>query len=188
MDRPITALLSELSAGDQDALAELMPQVYEELQRIAHRQLRGERAGHTFNTTALVHEAYEKLIGLDRISWQNRAHFFGMAATSMRRILINYAHRRNAQKRGGGQIHATFDEGQVVLEARPDDLLALDEALQQLEQWNARQSQVVTYKFFGGLTHEEIAEVLSVSVPTVRRDWRMARAWLAKRLGGLAVG
>jgi RNA polymerase sigma factor (TIGR02999 family) len=175
-------LLVELSDGNRDVVNALMPRVYEELRHIAHRQLRGEREGHTLNTTALVHEAYIKLIGKDQITWQNRAHFFGMAAIAMRRILINYAHKRNAAKRGGGQVIATFDEEQMTHEARTEDLIALDEALTRLESWNERQSKVVTYRFFGGLTHEEIAEILDVSVPTVRRDWRLARAWLSSQL------
>ena len=182
VEHEITQLLADLSGGNRGVVDALMPRVYEELQQIAHRQLLGERSGHTLNTTALVHEAYVKLVGLEQISWQNRAHFFGLAAISMRRILINYAHRRKAEKRGGGQVLATFDENNIVREARTDDLIALDEALARLEGLNERQSRVVTYRFFGGLTHEEIAEVMGVSAPTVRRDWRLARAWLRREL------
>jgi len=178
----ITELLAELSGGNRTVVDTLMPRVYEELRTLARRQLRGERAGRTLNTTALVHEAYLKLVNQNQVTWQNRAHFFSLAALAMRRILINYAHRRMAEKRGGGQAVATFEEGDVVRETRAEELVALDEALARLEQFNERQSQVVTYRFFGGLTQEEIAEVLNVSVPTVRRDWRLARAWLSREL------
>ncbi len=182
LEHEITQLLADLTDGNRGVVDALMPRVYDELQQIARRQLLGERAGHTLNTQALVHEAYVKLIGLEQISWQNRAHFFGLAAISMRRILINYAHKRKAEKRGGGQVLATFNEEHMIREARTDELLALDEALARLEALNERQAQVVTYRFFGGLKHEEIAEVLNVSVPTVRRDWRLARAWLRREL------
>ncbi|MGH7597758.1 MAG: sigma-70 family RNA polymerase sigma factor [bacterium] len=178
----ITQLLLDLSGGNRAAVDALMPLVYEELQVLARRHLRGERSAHTLNTTALVHEAYLKLIDQQHASWQNRAHFFAIAAQAMRRILINYAKSRSAKKRGGGQPLATFDEEFVVQEARAEELVALDEALSELATLNARQSQVVECQFFGGLTHEEIAEALGVSVPTVRRDWRLARAWLSREL------
>ncbi|MCI0693443.1 sigma-70 family RNA polymerase sigma factor [candidate division KSB1 bacterium] len=178
----ITQLLLDLSGGNRAAVDALMPLVYEELRQLAHRQLRQERQGHTLNTTALVHEAYLKLIDQQRVNWQNRAHFFALAAQAMRRILINYANNRLAQKRGGGQFLVTFNEQSVVQEARAEELVALDEALSTLAKLNARQSQVVEFQFFGGLRHEEIAEVLGVSVPTVRRDWRLARAWLSREL------
>lgn len=178
----ITQLLLDLSSGNHAAVDALMPLVYEELQVLARRQLRGERSAHTLNTTALVHEAYLKLIDQQRVSWQNRAHFFAIAAQAMRRILINYAKSRSAEKRGGGQPLATFDERSVMHEARAEELIALDEALAELTKLNERQSKVVEYQFFGGLTHEEIAAVLAVSVPTVRRDWRLARAWLSREL------
>ncbi|MEM8600461.1 MAG: sigma-70 family RNA polymerase sigma factor [Bacteroidota bacterium] len=178
----LTRLLGDLSDGNQAVVDELLPQVYEELRAIARRQLRGERAGHTLDTVALVNEAYLKLVGGAEIDWQNRAHFFGMAALAMRRILINYAHQRRAEKRGGGQALATFNDEVVSGGARADQLIALDEALTRLEAWNARQATVVTYRFFGGLTHEEVAAVLGVSVSTVRSDWRMARAWLRREL------
>ena len=178
----ITELLAELSGGNRTVVDALMPRVYEELRTLARRQLRGERAGRTLNTTALVHEAYLKLVNQNQVTWKNRAHFFSLAALAMRRILINYAHSRMAEKRGGGQAVATFEEGDVVRETRAEELVALDEALARLEQFNERQSQVVTYRFFGGLTQEEISEVLNVSVPTVRRDGRLARAWLSREL------
>jgi RNA polymerase sigma factor (TIGR02999 family) len=178
----ITQLLADLSGGKDGVVDALMPLVYQELQALARRQLRGERSGHTINTTALVHEAYLKLIGQQEVNWQNRAHFFSIAAMAMLRILINYAHRRMAEKRGGGQVVATFEEEGVMRESRAEELVALDEALDRLARLNDRQSQVVTYRFFGGLTQEEIAAVLDVSVPTVRREWRLARAWLSKEL------
>ncbi|MEM6646877.1 MAG: sigma-70 family RNA polymerase sigma factor [Bacteroidota bacterium] len=181
-DHDVTQLLQDMKDGNRAAVDALLPQVYEALQHLAHRQLQGERAGHTLNTTGLVHEAYLKLIGIEQISWQNRAHFFSMAAISMRRILVNHAHKRRALKRGGGQVAVTFQDDHVVGQLRDDELIALDEALERLAAWNERQSKVVTYRFFGGLTHEEVAEVLGVSVPTVRRDWRMARAWLGQLL------
>jgi RNA polymerase sigma factor (TIGR02999 family) len=181
----ITQLLLDLSGGNRAAVDALMPLVYEELRLLARRQLRQERQGHTLNTTALVHEAYLRLIDQQRVNWQNRAHFFALAAQAMRRILINYANNRLAKKRGGGQPFVTFNEESVVQEARAEELVALDEALSELANLNARQSQIVEFQFFGGLQHEEIAEVLGVSVPTVRRDWRLARAWLSRQLKNL---
>lgn len=178
----ITLMLGELSDGNQEVGDVLMPQVYEELRAIARRQLRDERAGHTLDTVGLVNEAYLKLVGGAEIDWQSRAHFFGMAAIAMRRILINYAHQRRAEKRGGGQVVATFDEEHMAWSGRADQLIALDEALTRLTAWNERQGTVVTYRFFGGLTNDEIAAVLGVSNSTVRTDWRMARAWLSREL------
>ena len=179
----ITDLLAGLSGGNRDVVDAILPRVYDELQALAHGQLRRERRDHTLNTTALVHEAYLKLVKQDRVTWQNRAHFFAIASTAMRRILINYAHKRNAEKRGGGQVLATFEDGMGGgREANVEELLALDAALERLGALNERQSRVVEYRFFGGLTHEEIAEVLDVSVPTVGRDWRFARAWLSREL------
>lgn len=177
----ITELLTELSGGDRQVVDQLAPLVYDQLRAIAQRQLRGERAHHTLNATALAHEAYLKLVDQTRVNWQNRAHFFAIAAQAMRRILINYAHKRNAEKRGGEPL-VTFDEGSMMRETRPQELLALDDALSDLEKLSERQGKVVEFRFFGGLTHEEIAEVLHVSVPTVRRDWRLARAWLSREL------
>ena len=165
-----------------------MPLVYEELRAIAHRQMLGERGGHTLNTTALVHEAYLNLIKNDEIDWQNRAHFLSMAAIAMRRILIDYARRRMAEKRGGGLAKATFLEGEHFGESRPEELLDLDEALKRLEAFDERQAKVVTFKFFGGLKHEEIAEVLGVSTPTVHRDWRLARLWLSREMRSSTTG
>jgi len=178
----ITRLLHQLSDGDDNAVNALMPLVYEELHAMADRQMRRERSNHTLNSTALVHEAYLKLVDQNRVSWQNRAHFFAIAAQAMRRILINYAQARLAQKRGGGQILATFNEEELVRESRAGEIVALDDALTRLAELSERQSKVVEYRFFAGLTQGEIAEVLGVSVPTVRRDWRLARAWLAREL------
>jgi len=182
-DRDITRLLNQLSGGNEDVVGALMPLVYTELQALAQRQLGRERPDHTLSSTALVHEAYLKLVDQRNVSWQNRAHFFAIAAQSMRRILINYANQRLAQKRGGGRIMVTLDEDNAPRETRAEELIELDGALERLAELNERQSKVVEYRFFAGLTQEEIAEVLGVSVPTVRRDWRLARAWLSKELG-----
>ena len=182
-ENDITALLAELNHGNPAAISTLMPLVYEELRRLANGQMGGQRPNHTLNSTALVHEAYLKLVNQKEATWQDRAHFISVAVIAMRQILINYAHRRKASKRGGGQAMATFDEGLMGKpNARADDLIALDEALERLSQLNERQASVVNFRFFGGLTHEEIAEVLKVSVPTVRRDWRLAKAWLTREL------
>ena len=178
----VTLLLGQLGSGNQDAAEELMPLVYEHLKRIAHRQLQRERADHTLNTTALVHEAYMKLVDQDRVSWKNRSHFYAISSQAMRRILVNYAVTRKAQKRGGGQAIVAFDEQFFVQEARADELIALDEALQGLAKLSERQSKVVEYRFFGGMTGEEIADILGVSLATVRLDWRLAKAWLSREL------
>ena len=180
--KEITALLGELSGGNRAIVDELVPLLYDELYNIAQRQLYGERSGHTLNATALLHEAYFKLVDQTRINWQNRAHFFAIASQAMRRILITHARKRNALKRGGGQIIATFDESALMREVRAAELISLDEALTELATFNERQSKVVEYRFFGGLKHEEIAEALGVSVPTVRLDWRLARAWLVGKI------
>ncbi|MAS53044.1 hypothetical protein B1759_10510 [Rubrivirga sp. SAORIC476] len=179
----VTHLLLALDGDDPAAVDALLPHVYTELQAMARRQLRGERAGHTLDTAALVHEAYLKLIRQDRVSWQNRAHFLGVASLAMRRILVNYAKRRSRVKRGGDAPLATFDDGAVGRVTRSDELLALDEALDRLAARAPRPARVVEMRFFGGLTHAEIAEVLGLSEPTVRRDWQAARAWLSADLG-----
>jgi RNA polymerase sigma factor (TIGR02999 family) len=178
----ITRLLGELSGGNRSIVNALLPLVYDELRNMASRQLRGERRNHTLNATALVHEAYIKLVDQRNVEWQNRAHFFAIAAQAMRRILINYAKSRLAEKRGGGEPVATFNDKFMGKEPRAEELVALDEALTRLKSMSERQSSVVEYHFFGGLTHEEIAEVLGVSLPTVRRDWRLAKAWLSREL------
>lgn len=178
----ISRLLAELTGGNQDVVNALLPLIYDELHGMAENQLRRERKDHTLNATALVHEAYLKLVDQSRVSWQNRAHFLGVASQAMRRILINYAEQRRARKRGGDLVATTFDDDLVPRETRADQLLDLDEALTRLKALSERQAAVVEYRFFGGLTHEEIAEVVGVSVPTVRRDWRLARAWLSQEL------
>ena len=174
----ITALLARIDAGEPGAVDAILPHVYGELEQMARRQLRGERRNHTLDTSALVHEAYVRLVAQDESGWQNRAHFLGVAALAMRRILMNYARQRAAEKRGGGQPLATFDDGAQGRVARSDELLALDEALTRLAERSERAARVVELWFFGGLTQTEIAEVLGISEPTVRRDWRAARAWL----------
>lgn len=178
----ITRLLVQLADGNRTVVDSVLPLIYEELHELAERQLRGERSDHTLNATALVHEAYLKLIDQNRVSWQSRAHFLAIAARAMRRILINYANARRAQKRGGGQIFTTYDEDLEPRETHVEELIELDVALSKLEALSERQSKVVEYRFFGGLNHEEIAEVLGVSVPTVRRDWQLARAYLSREL------
>ena len=178
----ITQLLLALSDGNKEIVNSLMPKVYNQLHQVAMNQLKYERAGHTLNATDLLHEAYLKMVDQSRVKWQNRAHFFAIASQAMRRILINYAHKKKAQKRGGNENFVTFVEGNVQKEAKPEELINLDEALTRLQKLSMRQSQVIEYWFFVGLTHEEIAEVLGVSLPTVRRDWRIARAWLSREL------
>lgn len=178
----ITEVLAHLTGGNRDAVNALLPLVYDQLRVIADNQLRHERNNHTLNATALVHEAYFRLVDQSRVTWQNRAHFLGVAARAMRRILINYAVARRAEKRGGDVIATTYDDDMVPRAQAADELVALDEALVRLAQLSDRQAAVVEYRFFGGLTQEEIAEVLGVSVPTVKRDWRMARAWLNREL------
>ncbi len=178
----ITILLGELSEGRSEVIDRLMPLVYKNLQVLARRNLRNERPHHTLDTTALVHEAYLKLVDQKKVNWQNRAHFYAIAAQAMRRILINYAQKRLAEKRGGGQALITFNEQFMYQEARAEELLALDEVLAEFANINIRQARVVEFRFFGGLTYEEIALVLGVSVPTVRRDWRLARAYLTREL------
>jgi RNA polymerase sigma factor (TIGR02999 family) len=178
----ITQLLNQLAGGNRAVVDALMPLVYDELHAIAQRQMRRERPGHTINTTALVHEAYLRLVDQREVSWQNRAHFLALAAQAMRRIMINYAQARLAEKRGGGEALVSFDDEMIAKEAKAEELIELDAALHRLQQLSDRQSQIVEMRFFGGLTHEEIAEALGISVPTVQRDWRMARAWLAREL------
>jgi len=181
--QPVTALLQRLADGDRAALDELLPAVYQELKDRAHGQLRRERSGHTINTTALVHEAFLKLVDQNDAHWKNRAHFLAVASQAMRRILIDYARARLADKRGGGQPMVTFNEELYAGDRNAEQLIELDRALHKLEEFDKTQSQIVDYHFFGGLTHQEIAEVLGISVATVGREWRLARAWLSKELG-----
>jgi len=179
----VTGLLLAWSEGDKDAFDRLMPLVYEELHRLAQSYMRRERANQTLQTTALIHEAYLRLIDASRVQWQNRAHFFGVAARLMRQILVAFARERGYQKRGGGANQVSLDEAMVIDEGRGEDLVALDEGLGALAQFDVRKAQVVEMRFFGGLTEEEIAAALGVSPETVRRDWRLARSWLRRKLG-----
>ncbi len=178
----VTQALRDMSSGDQGAAEHLWSMTYEELRRIAYRMLQGERADHTLSGTALVHEAFVRLIGQNRVEWQDRAHFFAVAAQACRRILIDHARKHRAQKRGGGRARITIDRIQLEEERRSEDLLDLDEALQKLEALNERLSQVVEFRYFGGLSEAEIAEVLGVSERTVRRDWVKAKGWLHQEL------
>ena len=180
----ITHLLLAWGQGDQAALEALMPLVYDELRKVAARHLRGQREGHTLQTTALVNEAYLRLIDASQVQWQNRAHFFAVAAHFMRRILVDFARSRNYQKRGGGAQPVELDEAMILAPERGADLLALDEALTRLQALNERQAQVVELRYFGGLSEEETAEALNISVRTVRRDWNFARVWLHRELTG----
>ena len=176
-----TALLLDWTSGTsgaEDARAALQPLVYEELRRIARLFLRRERSDHTLQATALVHEAYLRLIDQRSVDWRNRAQFIGLAATMMRRVLINYARERSAAKRGGGAERVSLTLAEGVAESQAVDVVALHEALEQLETIDARKSRVVELKFFGGLTTVEAADVLQVSHATVERDWKLARAWL----------
>ena len=174
-------MLEAIGAGDRTAVDRLLSLLYDQLRALADRKLHGERAGHTLNATALVHEAYLRLVD-QQVSWQNRAHFMAVAAIAMRRILINHAEARAAQKRGGGGPLATLSESLAGTSGHPDELIAIDRALTKLAELDARQARVVECRFFGGLSHEETAEALGVSEPTVRRDWRVAKAWLAREL------
>jgi len=178
----ITEMLQEWSGGKQEALDALLPLVYNELHRQAAGFLRRERVGHTLQTTALIHETYLKLIDQREVDWQNRAHFFGIAAQIMRRILLNYARDQNRQKRGGKAIHVSLSEAMVMPAQKDRELIALNDALNKLEALDARKSKVVELRYFGGLSVEESAEVLKVSPITVMRDWQFAKAWLAREM------
>jgi len=180
--KEITRLLLAWGEGDEAALDELTPLVYEELHRLAHHYMSGERAGHTLQTTALVNEAYLRLIDWKNVQWQNRAHFFAVSAQLMRRILVDFARARGYDKRGGGVRAEALDEAALVTDEKGTDLVALDEALGALAELDERQARIVELRFFGGLTNEEVAEVLKVSEGTVRRDWSLARAWLHREL------
>jgi RNA polymerase sigma-70 factor (ECF subfamily) len=178
----ITQLLVAWNQGDQQALEQLTPLVYRELRRLAHGYLAGERRGHVLQTTALVNEAFVRLIDWQRVEWQDRAHFFGVAATLMRHILVQFAREQQAAKRGGQAIQVSLSEAADVSTRNNPDLVALDDALNTLEKLDPRQARTVELRFFGGLSLEEAAEVLQVSVSTVRRDWRIAQAWLHQQL------
>jgi RNA polymerase sigma factor (TIGR02999 family) len=183
----VTQLLVSWGGGNQAALEALTPLVHQELRRIAARCMAGERAGHILQATALVNEAYLRLIDWRDVQWQNRAHFFAVASQIMRRVLVDVARTRDRDKRGGGQLHVSLSEAAGVADgplARGVDLIALDDALKSLETLSARQARVIELRFFGGLSLEEAAHVLDVSVGTVRRDWSLAQAWLFRELSG----
>ena len=180
----ITALLVQWSRGDHAALERLLPMIYDECRRIASRQLRHEHRDHTLDPTALVHEAYLRLVDQRHATWENRAQFFGVVAQVMRRILVDYARSRDYQKRGGGVANVPLDEALVVSNDTGADLVALDDALEALAAVDARKSQVVEMRFFGGLTVAETAEALHVSEETVARDWRLAKVWLLREISG----
>jgi RNA polymerase sigma factor (TIGR02999 family) len=172
-------------AGDKEALDKLMPFVYEELRRLAKNYMRQQRPDHTLQTTALVNEAYLRLIDSDQVRWQNRTHFFAISAQLMRRILVDFARAKKADKRGGDKHMVTFEEKLPVSIEKESELLALDEALKELATMDERQSQIVEMRYFGGLNEKEIAEALNISTRTVRRDWSIARAWLYRELKDL---
>lgn len=178
----ITSMLRAWCDGDPRALDSLMPLLYRELHQAAHRQMLGERSGHTLQTSALVNEVYLRLVGLQEVSWQNRAHFLAVCAKLMRQILIDYARTRRRLKRGGGVQELSIDSNLVVFGQPRVDLLALNDALNSLATFDERKSKVVELRFFGGLTAEETAEALGLSVETVHRDWKVAKVWLLREL------
>jgi RNA polymerase sigma factor (TIGR02999 family) len=178
----ITQLLKGWGNGDQAARDELIPLVYEELRRMAHQHMRKERPGHTLQTSALVHEAFVRLVDQREIQWQNRAHFFGIAAQMMRRVLVDHARSRHYAKRGGDARQVTLDEVAMVSAERAADVVALDDALIRFAAIDQRKSQIVELRFFGGLSIEETAAVLAVSAGTVMRDWTLAKAWLRREM------
>jgi RNA polymerase sigma-70 factor, ECF subfamily len=188
MDEPsvsphrVTQLLQQWSHGDDAALAELTPLVYEELRRLAHHYMEGERPGHTLQTTALVNEAYLRLADQTNPNWQSRAHFLAVAARAMRGILVNYAKSNQAQKRGGGAARIELDEVAILSPEQSKEIVDLHEALERLATLNSRKARVVELKYFGGLNHDEIAEVMKISTVTVRRDWMFAKTWLYDEL------
>ena len=178
----VTQLLVDWGNGNKAAADKLMPLVYEELHRLAHQYMNRERPEHTLQTSALVNEAYLRLIDQKHVHWQNRSHFFGIAAQLMRKILVDYARSRQYQKRGGDARQVELDEAMIVSQERTADVIALDDALKGLAEFDARKSQIVELRFFGGLSIEETAEVLKVSPGTVMRDWTLAKAWLRKEM------
>jgi RNA polymerase sigma-70 factor, ECF subfamily len=181
--RDVTRILSDLRAGNSELVDRLLPLVYEELRELAHRRLYFERPGHTLNTTALVHEAYIKLVGQDRVVWKNRNQFLAIASQAMRRILVDHARKHRAGKRGGGAESSSLDDvPELHSRDRGESLIALDEALKRLARLDERQSRVVECRYFGGMSVEETAHYLGISSATVKRDWMMARAWLYNEL------
>ena len=179
-----TTLLLAWARGDETALDQLIPLVHDELRRLARRHMAGERAGHTLQATALVNEAYLRLIEVNQVRWQNRAHFFAISAQLMRQILVDYARKRRSRKRGGDVRQVFLDEEMIVSEERAANVVALDDALKSLAEIDPRKSQIVELRFFGGLSIEETAEVLAVSPGTVMRDWTLAKAWLRREITG----
>ena len=180
----VTQLLREWSAGDREALDRLIPIVYDELRQQASRYLRREPPGHTLQTTALIHEAYLRLIDAQEVRWESRAHFFDIAANLMRRILVDHARKQQAAKRGGSDLKLPLDEAIAVEDKQDVDLLALDQALDRLTALDEQQARIVELRFFSGLTVEETAEVLDISPRTVKRDWAVARVWLYREISG----
>jgi RNA polymerase sigma factor (TIGR02999 family) len=179
----ITQMLLELTDGNEEVVNQILPHIYDELRRLASSYLRRERSNHTLQPTALVHEAYMKLIDQTRVKWQNRAHFFGIAAQVMRRILMDHARKHTAEKRGGdAEVLPIEEEILIVSHDKSAELIALDDALKQLAEMDERKAKIVELRYFGGLSIEETAEVIGVSVPTVNREWRMAKAWLYSEL------
>jgi len=185
----VTALLVEATGGDKSAVDRLLPLIYDDLRGLAEGAMRSERRGHTLQPTALIHEAYLRLVNQTRVQWRDRAHFFAVAATVIRRVLVDHARGRGAAKRGGGRERVSLDQADPVAESPDVDMLALDEAMNRLAGFDARKSRVVESRFFGGLGIDDTAEVLGVSHATVERDWSLARAWLFRELdGGAAHG
>ncbi|MGA7630498.1 MAG: sigma-70 family RNA polymerase sigma factor [Terriglobales bacterium] len=184
----VTQLLKAWGTGDDKALDRLTPVVQQELHRLAHRCMSRERPGHTLQTTALVNEVYLRLVDVNAVDWQDRAHFFAISARMMRRILTDFARSRNYQKRGAGAVQVSFDEALVVTPEKDGDIMALDEALTEFAVLYPRQSQVVELRFFGGLEVKETAEALKISPETVKRDWRFAKAWLRRALSDETIG
>ncbi|HJW38160.1 MAG TPA: sigma-70 family RNA polymerase sigma factor [Candidatus Udaeobacter sp.] len=180
----MTDLLVRWSQGDDSALAELTPLVYQELRRLAHHHMGGQRPNHTLQTTALINEVYLRLADQTNSRWQNRAHFFAVAARAMRQILVSYARNQGSQKRGGGAVKVELDEAALVSPEESKEIVDLHEALERLTTLDSRKGQVVELKYFGGLTYDEIAEVLKISRVTVRRDWEFAKVWLYTELRG----
>lgn len=185
----VTRLLAQLSAGHRDVAEQLVPLIYEELRRIAGAQMGRERAGHTLQATAVVHEAYLRLAGEQHVTWQNRAHFFAIAAKTMRRVLLDYARHRHAEKRGGSNAKKVeLDAELLVGDDRLEDVVAVDEVLARLAKMDPEQARIVELRFFAGLTVEETAEVMGISGSTVKREWRLAKAWLDRELATAKSG
>jgi RNA polymerase sigma factor (TIGR02999 family) len=184
----ITMMLLKASEGNAEAMSELLPLVYQELHEMASNFMRSERTGHTLQTTALVHEAYLRLIDQKHVDWKNRSHFFAVAAQAMRRVLVDYARKHKAAKRGGGQEKIPLEEAAVVSEAPAEELLVLDEALGKLKLLDERQSHIVELRYFGGLTIEETAQALGISPTSVKREWSMAKAWLYQQVRQALAG